>query len=156
MSDNRDQRRKQKRQRDQVVAKALRNRDETREKLLAQGRELARRRAENVERDRGREEANSNGTNPSVYSTMPSMDTNEEVAARHSHSTVPKRPKGSTVPAADRLYGLRLYNRVRPDTQKENKTDTQETNATLANPESDASADVTIESPTEAGSGGSP
>lgn len=113
MSNNRRQQREQKRQRDLVISKALRNRDETREKLLSQGRELARRRAENIEQNQKRSEDAPNTTNPSVHSTLPAMDTNEEVATQHSHSAVPPRPKGSTVPAADRLYGIRLYERLR-------------------------------------------
>lgn len=113
MSDNHQQRRKQKQQRDQVVAKAVRNRDETRQKLLAQGRELARRRAENVDRSRERTEDAPQSTNASAHSTVPPTDSNEEAAARHSHSTVPARPKGSTVPAAVRLYGLELYEHIR-------------------------------------------
>lgn len=108
MSDPGTQRRKQTQQRDLVVEKALRNRDETREKLLEQGRELARRRARNVEQSRERGDSKSD-------STVPAMDTNEEAAARHSHSTVPARPRGSTVPAADRLYGRRLYHRLQAE-----------------------------------------
>jgi hypothetical protein len=113
MSDT-DKRREQTRQRSQVVGKALRNRDETRRKLLVQGRALARRRAANVD-DRDRADSASESTNVSAHSTVPSTDSNAAAAARHSHSTVPTRPKGSTVPAADRLYGLCLYERLRPD-----------------------------------------
>lgn len=115
MNDSREQRRTQERQRDQVVARAVRNRDETRRKLLAQGRELARRRAKNVERSRERGEDAAASTNPSVHSTVPPMDSNREATARPAYSTVPARPKGTTVPAAERLYGLRLYERIRAD-----------------------------------------
>lgn len=112
MNDAAKQRRKQQRQRELVVRKALRNRDATREQLLAQGRELARRRAENVEA--ARTDDGSSSTNPSVHSTLPAMDTNEQAAARHSHSTVPERPAESTVTPAPRLYGRRLYDRIAP------------------------------------------
>lgn len=113
MSDT-SQRREQTRQRNQVIAKALRNRDETRRKLLAQGRKLARRRAENIDHGSDCADQATQSTNVSAYSTMPSMESNEAAAARHSHSTVPAQPKGSTVPAADRLYGLSLYERLYP------------------------------------------
>lgn len=126
MSNNQRQRHKQKQQRDQVVAKALRNRDETRRKLLSQGRELARRRAENVDRSRERTEDAQRSTNVSAHSTLPSMDSNEEAAARHSHSTVPARPKGSTVPAAVRLYGLGLYEHIQAGTDGQDETPTTE------------------------------
>lgn len=122
MSNHRKRRHKANRQRDQVIAKALRNRDETRDKLLAQGRELARRRAENVERSRKRTDDTGNSAIASVHSTMPSMDSNGEAAARHSHSTVPAQPKGTTVPAAVRLYGLRLYDRIRSDVDERDGT----------------------------------
>lgn len=115
MSNNKKQRRKQKRQRNRVVARALRNRDETRRNLLAQGRKLARRRAENVDRDTDQSGDDRESTNVSAHSTVPPMDSNEEAAMRHSHSTVPARPKGSTVPAAVRLYGRRLYEQTRAD-----------------------------------------
>ncbi|MFB6167706.1 MAG: protein gvpI [Haloferacaceae archaeon] len=115
MSDAEKQRQEQARQRDRVVAKALQNRDETRRNLLAQGRKLARRRAENVDDDRGRSADADRSTTVSAHSTMPSTDSNAAAAARHSHSTVPARPKGSTVPAAVRLYGLGLYRRIRPE-----------------------------------------
>jgi hypothetical protein len=119
MTDRHQQRRKQKQQRDQVVAKAVRNRDRTRRKLLAQGRDLARRRAENVDRSRTRAEDTPPSTNVSAHSTVPPTDSNEEAAARHSHSTVPAQPKGSTVPAAVRLYGLELYEHIRVGTDGE-------------------------------------
>jgi hypothetical protein len=109
MTDNDEQKRRQRQQRDQVVAKAVRNRDETRRKLLAQGHKLARRRAENVERG--------DDSGP----TRPSLDSNAATAARHSHSTVPEQPTGSTVPAADRLYGLRLYRRLRDGSREESR-----------------------------------
>lgn len=112
MNDAEKQRRKQRRQRELVIRKALRNRDATREQLLAQGRELARRRAENIEASRT--EDGQESTNPSVHSTLPAMDTNEQAAAQHSHSTVPERPAGSTITPAPRLYGRRLYERIAP------------------------------------------
>lgn len=115
MTDPARQREKQKRQREQVIAKAVRNRDQTREKLLAQGRQLARRRAENIERSRKRREDRSDTTASGAHSTLPSMDTNGQVAAQHSHSTVPAQPKGSTVPAATRLYGLLLYMHIQSE-----------------------------------------
>ncbi|MFT4923032.1 MAG: hypothetical protein ACI8XM_002253 [Haloarculaceae archaeon] len=115
MSNNKNQRRKQKQQRNRVVARALRNRDKTRQNLLAQGRKLARRRAENVDRDTDRSGDDRESTNVSAHSTVPPIDSNEEAAMRHSHSTVPARPKGSTVPAAVRLYGRRLYEQTRAD-----------------------------------------
>ncbi len=124
MSDPRKQR-EQNRQRDQVVAKAIRNRDETRRKLLAQGRELARRRAENVDRGRKHAEDVQSSTNVSAHSTKPSTDSNAEAAARHSHSTVPARPKGSTVPAAVRLYGLGLYEHIRAGADAQDETDVE-------------------------------
>jgi hypothetical protein len=121
MTNNRKQRREQTQQRNKVVARALRNRDKTRQNLLAQGRKLARRRAENVDRDAEQSGSRDTegSTNASAHSTVPSTDSNEEVAVRHSHSTVPARPKGSTVPAATRLYGLRLYEQIRPDRDDE-------------------------------------
>ncbi len=114
MTNNRTQRRKQTQQRNKVVARALRNRDRTRQNLLAQGRKLARRRAENVDRDTDQSE-DRGSTGASAHSTVPSTDSNEEVAVRHSHSTVPAQPRGSTVPAAARLYGLKLYEQIRAD-----------------------------------------
>jgi hypothetical protein len=111
-----DQQEKQSRQREQVVAKAVRNRDRTRQSLLRQGRKLARRRAMNVERTREDEESDTS-TTVSGHSTTPPVDSNERAAARHSHSTVPSRPKGSTVPAAPRLYGLDLHARLRSETE---------------------------------------
>lgn len=115
MTNNSKQRRKQAQQRNQVVAKALRNRDRTRQNLLAQGRRLARRRAENADRDSAGPENRDRSTSVSAHSTVPPIDSNEEAAMRHSHSTVPAQPKGSTVPAAVRLYGLRLYEQIRAD-----------------------------------------
>ena len=115
MTNNRTQRRKQTQQRNKVVARALRNRDKTRQNLLAQGRKLARRRAENVDRDTDQSGDNRGSASASAHSTVPSTDSNREVAVRHSHSTVPAQPKGSTVPAAARLYGLRLYEQIRAD-----------------------------------------
>jgi hypothetical protein len=115
VTDAEQRRREQARQRDRVVAKALRNRDETRRSLLAQGRKLARRRAENVDDDRDSTADADRSTNASAHSTVPSTDSNAAVAARHSHSSVPAQPKGSTVPAAARLYGLGLYRQIRPE-----------------------------------------
>lgn len=137
MNDAAKRRRKQRRQRELVVRKALRNRDATREQLLAQGRKLARRRAENVESARTEDE--SNATNPSVHSTLPAMDTNEQAAARHSHSTVPKRPEGSTVTPAPRLYGRRLYERIAPGAPADDERASEE--ATDGQPAGDRAAD---------------
>ncbi len=117
------QQEKQSRQREQVVAKAVRNRDRTRQSLLRQGRKLARRRATNVERTREGEESDAS-TTVSGHSTTPPVDSNERAAARHSHSTVPSRPKGSTVPAAPRLYGLGLHARLRSETESVDETPT--------------------------------
>lgn len=123
MTENARKRRKQAQQANRVVAKALQNRDETRQNLLAQGRKLARRRAENV--DRGADTSGDNGgsTNVSAHSTVPPTDSNEQAATRHSHSTVPAQPKGSTVPAAVRLYGRRLYEQIRPDSDGESEAE---------------------------------
>ncbi|ESS05986.1 MAG: hypothetical protein A07HB70_01530 [uncultured archaeon A07HB70] len=122
MTDAEQRRQEQARQRDRVVAKALRNRNETRRSLLAQGRKLARRRAENVDDDRDRAADADRSTNASAHSTMPSPDSNAAAAARHSHSTVPAQPKGSTVPAAARLYGLGLYQRIRSEADEAQST----------------------------------
>jgi hypothetical protein len=119
-----DQQEKQSRQREQVVAKAVRNRDRTRQSLLRQGRKLARRRAKNVECTRDDEDESDSSTIVSRHSTVPSVDSNERAAARHSHSTVPSRPKGSTVPAAPRLYGLDLHARLRSETESVDETPT--------------------------------
>lgn len=115
MNDNRDNQSQQHRQREKVVAKAVRNRDQTRQRLLAQGRKLARRRAANVDHGRDDTDDKTDSTNTGPHSTVPSMDSNAQAAARHSHSTVPSRPKRSTVAPATRLYGLRLHARTRPD-----------------------------------------
>lgn len=140
MSKNNSQKHEQSRQRQQVVAKAVRNRDRTRQNLLTQGRKLARRRAKNVERTREDTDKSDSSTTVSGHSTTPSVDSNERAAARHSHSTVPSRPKGSTVPAAPRLYGLDLHARLQSETDSSDEmpaaTDTPE--VTSAGDPSDA------------------
>ncbi|ERH09227.1 MAG: hypothetical protein J07HX64_00980 [halophilic archaeon J07HX64] len=122
MNKNNRQQDEQSRQREQVVAKAVRNRDRTRQNLLTQGRKLARRRAKNVERTREGADESDSSTTVSGHSTTPPVDSNERAAARHSHSTVPSRPKGSTVPAAPRLYGLGLHARLQPETESSDET----------------------------------
>jgi hypothetical protein len=117
MSNQNKQKDEQSRQREQVVARAVRNRDKTRQSLLAQGRKLARRRAKNVERTRDSDDDSDASTTVSGHSTTPSVDSNARAAARHSHSTVPSRPKGSTVPAAPRLYGLGLHAQLQSGTE---------------------------------------
>lgn len=125
MNTNQTHHDEQRQQRDQVVARAVRNRDRTRRKLLAQGRQLAHRRATNLAETRERaEKQGSSSTSASAHSTLPSLDSNERAATQHSHSTVPERPKGSTVPAAQRLYGLELYRRLRSDPDGDPVTDT--------------------------------
>jgi hypothetical protein len=116
MNKNNSHQDEQSRQREQVVAKAVRNRDRTRQSLLAQGQKLARRRRRNVERTRSGDESDDSAT-VSSHSTTPSADSNARAAARHSHSTVPSQPKGSTVPAAPRLYGLGLHARLQSGTE---------------------------------------
>jgi hypothetical protein len=116
------QQQKQSRQHKQVVTKAVRNRDRTRQSLLRQGRKLARRRATNVEHAREDEDESDSSTIVSGHSTVPPVDSNERAAARHSHSTVPSRPKGSTVPAAPRLYGLDLHAQLRSGAESGDET----------------------------------
>jgi len=122
MSNNNGKKHEQSRQHEQVVAKAVRDRDKTRQNPLRQGRKLARRRAKNVERTRDDEDGSDSSTIVSRHSTVPSVDSNERAAARHSHSTVPSRPKGSTVPAAPRLYGLDLHARLQSETKSGDET----------------------------------
>jgi hypothetical protein len=126
MSKHNRQQDKQSQQRKQVVAKAVRNRNKTRQNLLAQGRKLARRRAENVERTRESGDDSESSTTVSGHSTTPSVDSNARAAARHSHSTVPSRPKGSTVPAAPRLYGLGLHAQLQSGTESGDESSTTE------------------------------
>lgn len=96
----------------EAVRKAQRNRDDARRKLLQQRRKLARRR----KRNRARTEANrADGAaagGPTTHSTVPPTDTNAEAAARSQQSTVPERPKGTSVEPRERLYGLRLHERA--------------------------------------------
>ena len=122
MSNNNRRQDEQSRQRGQVVAKAVRNRDRTRQSLLRQGRKLARRRAKNVERTREGKNGSDSSATVSGHSTTPPVDSNERAAARHSHSTVPSRPKGSTVPAAPRLYGRDLHARLQSGTESGDET----------------------------------
>jgi hypothetical protein len=94
-----------------TVRTAAANRDRARRKLLQQRAKLARRR----ERNRKRVEANREASEgddertPSTHSTVPRADSNGEAAARHSTSTVPERPRYSSVPPRRRLYGLGLF-----------------------------------------------
>ncbi len=104
------QQRKHQQRADRAVRKAQANRDRARKKLLQQRKRLARRRERNVEATASAEEDDSTslGTNPTAYSTVPRQRSNAENSARQSHSTVPLRPKCSTVRPRARLYGLRL------------------------------------------------
>ncbi len=104
------QQRKHQQRADRAIRKAQMNRDRAREKLLQQRKRLARRRERNVEATESTEEDDSAslGTNPTAYSTVPRQRSNAENSARQSHSTVPLRPKYSTVRPRARLYGLRL------------------------------------------------
>ena len=140
MSKNNRQQDEQSRQREQVAAKAVRNRDKTRQSLLARGRKLARRRKKNVERTRESGDKSDNSTTVSGHSTTPPVDSNKRAAARHSHSTVPSRPKGSTVPAAPRLYGLNLHTRLQSGPESGDETPTAE-----ETPETVSSVDTTEE-----------
>lgn len=140
MTDSNRQRTNQAQHAGQVIAKALRMRDETRQKLLKQGRKLARRRADNVQRSRTAGEDTRSSTVVSSHSTVPPIDSNEVATARHSHSTVPARPKGSTVPAAERLYGLALYEQIRPRTRR--KAERSGGDDESEQPAADASADT--------------
>lgn len=97
-----------------AVLKARANADQARRKLLAQRRKLARRRRRNRERvERNRERASNR--NPSTHSTVPRSDTNAEAAARSSSSTVPERPRYSSIPPRRRLYGSRLHRAAREE-----------------------------------------
>jgi hypothetical protein len=122
---------KQQQQRNRVVAKTVRHWKETRQKLISQGRQLAQRRANNSAQCKKRPRGAAGRTNPSAHSTVPATDTNAEVAAQHSHSSVPERPKYSTVQTGDRLYGLRLHTVI---SENENSADTNSS----AGPPSDA------------------
>ncbi|MFT4890099.1 MAG: hypothetical protein ACI9YT_001012 [Halobacteriales archaeon] len=100
-------------ERDKAKRKALANRDKARRKLLQQREELARRRRKNRDTSAAnREDGQEDQTNPTAHSTMPGQKTNAENAARNSNSTVPPRPKHSTTPAKERLYGLKLRDAV--------------------------------------------
>jgi hypothetical protein len=143
MNNNHSQRDAQNSQREQVVAKAVRNRDRTRQKLLAQSRQLARRRANNVERSRERADDSTGSTTVSGHSTTPAVDSNAQAAARHSHSTVPAEPKGSTVPAAPRLYGLGLHARL------QSGTDTADATPAAGSSAGEAPAQSTEEAPAQ-------
>ncbi|AFK19408.1 protein gvpI [Haloferax mediterranei ATCC 33500] len=128
----------------QAQVKAQINRDKARSKLLRQREKLARRRARNrrqsevrrgnqskaqhdtqSETQRGtqsksqRDNETGGTKNPTAHSTLPPQKTNAENAVRNSHSTVPELPKYSSVPARERLYGLRLH---RETTASEDKS----------------------------------
>lgn len=100
----------------QARIKAQINCDKARRKLLRQREKLARRRTRNRKQSEARR-GGSDGDgetveNPSRHSTMPPQKSNAENAARNSHSTVPKSPKYSDMPARERLYGRRLHRKT--------------------------------------------
>ncbi|SDY65514.1 protein gvpI [Halopenitus persicus] len=117
MNDKQQQKHEQKVR--QARVKAQINRDKARRKLLRQREKLARRRTRNRKQSETRR-GDSDGDdtdgetveNPAGHSTMPSQKSNAENAARNSHSTVPKTPKYSDMPARERLYGRRLHRRT--------------------------------------------
>ncbi len=111
MTDNQQQKRKQKAR--QAQAKAQINRDKARRKLLQQREKLARRRSRNRRQsEQRRDEDTDRGKNPTAHSTLPPQKSNAENATRNSHSTVPETPKYSAVPARERLYGQRLHRKT--------------------------------------------
>lgn len=112
MSDKQQQKHEQKAR--QARVKAQINRDKARRKLLRQREKLARRRTRNRKQSETRRDDTDGETveNPAGHSTVPSQKSNAENAARNSHSTVPKTPKYSDMPARERLYGRRLHRRT--------------------------------------------
>lgn len=111
MTDNQQQKRKQKAR--QARAKAQINRDKARRKLLQQREKLALRRTRNRRQSEQRHnEDKDRGENPTAHSTLPPQKSNAENATRNSHSTVPETPKYSAVPARERLYGQRLHRKT--------------------------------------------
>jgi hypothetical protein len=97
----------------QAQAKAQINRDEARRKLLRQRKSLARRRTRNRRQSEPQRDDDDGSQNPTAHSTLPPQKSNVENATRNSNSTVPSAPKYSTVPARERLYGLRLHRKTR-------------------------------------------
>lgn len=61
----------------------------------------------------GDRDGDGSGTTDGPYSTVPAASDDERTAARSPHSTVPSRPRGSSVEPGERLYGLGLYRRAR-------------------------------------------
>lgn len=107
------QQRKRMKKAQQAQIKAQVNRDQARNRLLQQRKVLAQRRAENRKQcEKRRAESNNRDENPTAHSTLPTQTTNAQNAARNSHSAVPATPKYSTVPARERLYGLRLHRKM--------------------------------------------
>jgi hypothetical protein len=97
-----------------AVEKAKRNRDAARKKLLAQRRKLERMRDQNRDRTERNRAENEGSGNPTTHSTVPRSDRTDE-AATGSSSTVPERPRHSTVTPRRRLYGLKLHRAARED-----------------------------------------
>lgn len=105
-----------------AIRKAKLNRDKARRKLLEQRRLLAERRESNRKRsERAKAEGSTDeNENPTVTSLVPRQRTNAENAVRNAHSSVPEKPKYSTVEPAPRLYGIRF------DADRESEEDSSE------------------------------
>lgn len=115
MSDKQQQKHEQKAR--QAQAKAQINRDKARRKLLRQRKKLAQRRTRNRNQsETPHDDADGDDgdavQNPVSHSTIPSQKSNAENAVRNSHTTVPKTPKYSDMPARERLYGQRLHQKT--------------------------------------------